>query len=118
MNWYLQVIKQYANFEGRARRKEYWMFVLINTIISYALLYSVVLLGSTGTIAYYAYSLLVLIPSIAVGIRRLHDTGKSGWWLLISLTIIGIVWLLILLCQDSEEETNEYGENPKAAIFA
>src|SRR4051795_1354498 len=80
MQWYLSVVKNYTGFQGRARRKEYWMFALINVIISIIL--SFVEKGAhIAPILTSIYSLAVLLPSIAVGMRRLHDTGRSGWWL-------------------------------------
>ncbi|WML48330.1 DUF805 domain-containing protein [Neobacillus sp. PS3-34] len=113
MQWYLNVLKNYTGFSGRARRKEYWMFFLVNAIISIVLsiLQSVADLNNLLT---GLYSLAVLLPSIAVGIRRLHDTGRSGWWLLIALIpIVGGIILLVFTCQDSQENENQYGPNPK-----
>lgn len=114
MQWYLKVLKNYVGFQGRAKRKEYWMFVLINGIISTVL----VLLGSQIEIFLFLvglYSLAVLLPSLAVSIRRLHDTGRSGWWLFISLIpLIGSIILLVFMCQDSRENENQYGANPVA----
>lgn len=114
MNWYIDVLKKYAVFSGRARRKEYWMFTLINIIISIIL---GVIDGMLGTaIIGMIYSLAVLIPCIAVSIRRLHDTGRSGWWLLIGLIpLIGLIVLIIFMVQDSESGDNQYGPNPKGA---
>jgi uncharacterized membrane protein YhaH (DUF805 family) len=115
MNWYLKVFNQYFDFSGRARRKEYWMFILFNTLISWA--FSILDFAFTTyyfTIVSYIYSMLVLIPSLAVLVRRLHDMGKSGWYvLLLFLPIIGWIWLLVLLCMESESGPNEWGENPK-----
>ena len=113
MNWYLEVLKKYAVFGGRARRKEYWMFLLFNIIISFVLGFVEVLAGGSG-IVYMLYSLAVLIPSTAVTVRRLHDTGRSGWWLLISLVpLIGVIVLLVFTVQDSNPDENQYGANPK-----
>lgn len=109
MNWYITVLKNYAVFSGRARRKEYWMFILFNIIISFAISFIEALAGGMGTIS-VIYSLAVLIPSIAVGVRRMHDTDRSGWWLL--LPIVNIVFL----CFDSQLETNRFGENPKLDV--
>jgi uncharacterized membrane protein YhaH (DUF805 family) len=121
MEWYLMVWRKYAQFTGRSRRKEYWMFALINGIIvfiPYVLgLYmltqqsnlGVALMGLLGI-----YALAGLIPSIAVGVRRLHDTNKSGWWLLISFVpFVGGLILLILMCIDGDPGDNQYGPNPK-----
>lgn len=121
MNWYLQVLKKYAVFTGRARRREYWFFVLFNIIVSIAL---AVIDGMMGSFSGGAgmgllgglYALGVLIPSIAVSVRRLHDTDRSGWWLLILLIpLIGAIVLLVFMLQDSRPGVNRYGENPKTA---
>lgn len=119
MNWYLEVLKKYAEFNGRARRKEYWMFFLISTVISIIL---AVIDSFTGTISEEAglgllsgiYALAVLIPGLAVTVRRLHDTDRSGWWILIGLIpIIGGIALLIFMVLDSTPGGNQYGPNPK-----
>lgn len=113
MDWYLKVLKNYVGFEGRARRKEYWMFVLINVIISIVLTI-VETITDIAPFLTVLYSLFVLLPSLAVTVRRLHDTGRSGWWVLISLIpLIGSIVLLVFTCQDSEEGDNQYGTNPK-----
>lgn len=113
MNWYIKVLKQYADFNGRARRQEYWMFVLFNIIISMVATALDAAVGSWGAIT-GLYGLVVLIPSLAVGVRRLHDTGKSGWMLLVAfIPVIGAIWLIILLATDSTPGNNQYGENPK-----
>ena len=114
MNWYLGVLKKYADFNGRARRKEFWMFALISFII--AVILSVVD-GMIGVPVLGAiYALNVLLPSIAVGARRFHDIGKSGWWLLIGLIpLLGGLILLIFFVLDSNPGDNKYGPNPKAA---
>lgn len=115
MQWYLEVLKKYATFSGRARRKEYWMFALISGIISLLLLGVDNLLGLPFGLQ-AIYSLLVLIPGLAVCVRRLHDIGRSAWWLLIVLfPLIGAIVLLVFACLDSQEGTNKYGPNPKAA---
>lgn len=114
MEWYLKVVKEhYADFSGRARRKEYWMFILFNFVISCVL---AVIFGRLLNVSWVSglYSLAVLVPSIAVSVRRLHDIGKSGWWLLLSLIPIVNLYLIYLLCVDSQPDTNEWGENPKA----
>jgi len=113
MNWYLEVLKKYAVFSGRARRKEYWMFFLFNIIIALVLGFIEGLVGGPGIIG-TLYSLAVLIPGIAVSIRRLHDIGRSGWWLLICLIpIIGPIVVLVFMAQDSKPGDNQYGQNPK-----
>ncbi len=119
MNWYVDVLKKYAVFEGRARRQEYWMWCLLNFII--AIVLGIVdrgaglMIGEAGTgILGSIYSLAVLCPGIAVAIRRLHDTGRSGFWLLITFVpCIGVIVLLVFLIQDSEPNANQHGPNPK-----
>jgi len=119
MNWYLEVLKKYAVFNGRARRKEYWYFLLFSILISIVLAIVDKMLGSFSTAAGMGllggiYSLAILIPSLAVSVRRLHDTGRSGWWVLIILIpLIGAIVLLIFTVQDSTPGENAYGENPK-----
>jgi uncharacterized membrane protein YhaH (DUF805 family) len=119
MNWYLKVLGQYLDFNGRARRKEYWMFVLFNTIFAISAVLLDHAFGITfGDIPYgplYAlYGLAIFIPGLAVLVRRLHDSGKSGWLVLIALIpIIGTIWILVLLLTDSESGTNKWGPNPK-----
>lgn len=119
MNWYLKCWNQYADFSGRARRKEYWIFSLINGVIIIILyILQMVMIESTlwliFPIVFFLYALAVFLPSLAVNIRRLHDIGKSGWWCLIYLIpIIGSIWLLVLMCLDSEPGENQWGENPK-----
>ena len=94
MNWYLEVLQKYAIFDGRARRTEYWMFALFNAIIYIVLLVVEGLVGGPGILG-GIYNLVVFIPSIAVTIRRLHDTDRSGWWLLIGFVpCIGIIVML------------------------
>lgn len=116
MNWYLEVLKKYAVFEGRARRKEYWMFILFNVLISIGIVIVESLIGTFGII-YVVYTLGVLIPGLAVLVRRLHDTDRSGWWVLISLVpLIGFIVLLVFVVQDGTPSQNQYGANPKDAI--
>ena len=106
MNYYLHVLKNYAEFNGRARRAEYWYFFLFNMIISFVLGY---LGGSVGIeLLSTIYSFGVLIPSIAVGIRRMHDVGKSGWFILVP------IYNIILACTEGEKQENQYGPDPKA----
>jgi len=120
MNWYLKVVRDnYANFSGRARRQEYWMFFLINVLITIGLSVVDGILGfGVGTFGLLSmlYGLAVLIPGLAVGVRRLHDTGRSGWWILIALIpLLGAIVLIIFLVMDSEPGSNQYGPNPKGA---
>ena len=123
MNWYIKVLKKYAVFSGRARRKEYWMFFLFNFIFS--LVASLIDLGiGLLTFAVFGlgllsilYALAVFVPGLAVSVRRLHDVGKSGWYLLINLIpIAGPLWFLVLACTDSQPGDNKYGPNPKEEI--
>jgi len=113
MEWYLKALRQYADFEGRARRKEYWMFTLFNLIFVILALVIDGLIG-TGAILYFIYVLATLIPNLSVSVRRLHDVGKSGWMYLIALIpLVGFIWLLVLFVTDSEPGDNIYGPNPK-----
>lgn len=119
MNWYLEALKKYAYFSGRSCRKEYWMFIFINFLIGMTLTFIDV---KTGTFNQESgigllgniYALAVLIPYIAVTFRRLHDTGRSAWWLLIIfIPLIGVIVLLAFMLQNSQEEKNNYGVSPK-----
>lgn len=113
MNWYLEVLKKYTEFSGRARREEYWMFVLFNLIIVFAISFVEGFIGSGGVIG-GLYLLAVFLPALAVAIRRLHDTGRSGWWVLIGLIpVIGGIVFFVFMVLDSQPGENEYGENPK-----
>ena len=124
MNWYLEVLRKYAVFDGRARRKEYWMFSLISILISMALGFAAGFVGTAMglssnmvTLLALVYSVAVLVPSLAVWTRRMHDTGRSGWWfLLILVPLIGAIALLVFSLQDSEPGTNAYGKNPKTSM--
>lgn len=114
MNWYLETLKKYAVFTGRARRKEYWYFALFNFIISFTLGFIEGFVGSDQSVLGLIYAFAVLLPAIGVAIRRLHDTGRSGWWFLIVLfPIIGGFVLLYFLILDSDAGDNQYGPNPK-----
>ena len=118
MSWYIKVWKNAFNFNGRAQRSEYWFFVLFNFIAGLVLGFADGILIAAlevppvlGTL----YSLAAIIPSIAVGVRRLHDIGKSGWMMLLGLIpCIGTILLIVWFCQDSEADANDYGPNPKA----
>ena len=113
MEYFIDALKKYADFTGRARRKEYWMFILFYLIFYIALTVIDAAIGSYALAA--LFSLALLLPTISIAARRLHDTGRSGWWQLISLIpILGGIVLLVFLVQDSHEE-NEYGESPKLA---
>ena len=121
MNWYLKVLKQYTDFNGRARRTEYWMFALFNMIFAtIAMVLDYVLGISFGELGFYGplyliYALAMFLPGLAVGVRRLHDVGKSGWMYLIALIpLIGAIWLLVLMVTDGESSENKYGINPES----
>jgi uncharacterized membrane protein YhaH (DUF805 family) len=120
MEWYLLVLKRYAEFTGRSRRKEYWMYTLYSIVI-YVVLYTAGLVtlmrGNIYMVFFglaFVYALAVLVPGLAVSVRRLHDIGKSGWFILICLIpLVGGVILLVLMCLDSTPGDNQYGPNPK-----
>lgn len=105
MNYYLKVLQNYANFSGRARRAEYWNFLLINIIISVVLM--LVTAKGESKILYLLYRVFIFIPSLAVGVRRMHDVNKSGWFLLIP------IYNLILACTEGTQGDNDYGTDPK-----
>jgi uncharacterized membrane protein YhaH (DUF805 family) len=121
MEWYLKVVRDnYANFSGRARRQEYWMFVLINLLITIAIAAVSFGLGAAldmpllGSL-YVIYVLALVIPSLAVAVRRLHDVGKSGWFYLITLIpLIGGIWLIILFATEGDKGNNAYGPDQKS----
>lgn len=118
MHWYVDVLKKYAVFSGRAQRAEYWMFFLFNLIIGFVLGIIEGLSGMSAnsdvSVLANLYALAILIPAIAVSVRRLHDTGRSGWWLLIAFVpILGTIVLLVFFIMDSQSGTNEFGPNPK-----
>lgn len=119
MQWYLTVLKKYFEFSGRARRAEYWYFTLFNVIFSIVLgvIDAVIAAGNTSDIGVLGglYSLALFIPSLAVAVRRLHDTGRSGWWMLmIFIPLIGVIVLLVFMVMNGEASDNEYGPDPKA----
>lgn len=121
MSWYLKVLKNYVGFSGRARRKEFWMFTLVNLIIAFVLGFVDGILGTihheTGMgLLGGVYALAMLLPSIAVTTRRLHDTNRSGWWqLLYFIPIIGALVVLIFTLMDGTPGENRFGSDPKAA---
>ncbi len=121
MSWYIAVLKKYAVFSGRARRKEFWMFVLFNVI--FALVAAVLdnILGIAiknvgyGPI-YIVYALAVLVPALAVAVRRLHDVNWSGWYILLGLIpVVGAIILIVKYCTAGTPGDNKYGPNPKSA---
>ena len=112
MNWYLAVLKNYVGFSGRAHRQEFWMFALINFLIMIGLGVIEGFLGLPGVVS-GLYSLAVLIPSIAVNFRRLHDIGKSGWWILVGFVpVLGVIVLIIFAVLPSQPQDNQYGPVP------
>lgn len=116
MNWYLHVLQNYVNFSGRAHRTEFWMFVLINLVVSLVLSmidFALGWVGPFGGALGSLYSLGVLLPTIGVSVRRLQDTGRTGlWYLLIFVPFIGALVLIFFFVQPSQPGTNQYGPNP------
>lgn len=112
MNYFIEALKKYAVFSGRARRKEYWMFALFATIISIVLAIIDYVIGVQ--ILGLVFSLAILLPGLGVTVRRLHDTGRSGWWFLFAFVpLVGCITLLVFVCLDGEAAENKYGHNPK-----
>lgn len=118
MNWYLKVLKKYTDFSGRASRREFWMFIFFNLIFATIgmLLDNVSGIAIEGILVGPIFGLLILallIPTLAVTVRRLHDVGKSGRLISIALIpLAGAIWLLVLFCMGSEPNENKYGANP------
>lgn len=113
---YKKVLKDYSNFSGRSGRYEYWNFFLANFIIMFVFSLISRALGDENNTLSSIYNLVVLLPGLAVGIRRLHDIGKSGWMLLVSLIpLIGFIWILILMVKAGDPNENEYGPAVMAA---
>ena len=123
LDYAIAVVKDnYVNFEGRARRKEYWGFILFSSLIAFGL----AILSGVGaaiseemaivlSLPYYIYVLAIMLPNIAVGIRRLHDIDKSGWWTLVGLIpVVGAIWLIVLFATEGNTSENQFGEDPKA----
>ncbi|AYA37641.1 DUF805 domain-containing protein [Hymenobacter oligotrophus] len=121
MQYFLHALKNYATFSGRARRKEYWLFTLFNLIFAVSAIVLDNLLGTALDgigygVVYGLYSLGMIIPGLAVAVRRLHDVNKSGWFMFIALVpLIGGIWLLVLMCTEGTRGDNPYGADPKAA---
>ena len=122
MSWYLQALMKYAVFSGRSRRMEYWYFVLFNILVSIvlgvidALLFGTLDSGMGVGLLSGIYGLAILIPSLAVTVRRLHDIDRSGWWILIALVpLIGTIVLLVFALLEGTAGPNRYGPNPKEA---
>jgi uncharacterized membrane protein YhaH (DUF805 family) len=123
LSWFIEALRKYAVFSGRSRRKEYWFFVLFVVIISIVLNIIDGLIGAydrsmgVGLLS-TIFSLAILIPSIAVSVRRLHDINRTGWWILIALVpLVGWIVLLVFHLQDSTPGTNRYGPNPKSTDY-
>lgn len=126
MKWFIKAFRQYADFSGRASRQEFWMFVLFNLLLAMAWAFVAGLL--TGLFGgsfdqesrlMFMYKLIAIyyavttVPAMAVGVRRLHDTGRSGWWMLIGLVpLVGSIWLIVLMCSDDNPGDNRYGSPP------
>lgn len=111
LNYYTGVLKNYAGFQGRARRAEFWQFFLVNFVIS-------ILLNIIGAAIHfsflgYIYALAVLVPMLAVAARRLHDSNRSGWWLLLYFTFVGIIVLIVFWCLEGTRGDNKHGADPK-----
>jgi uncharacterized membrane protein YhaH (DUF805 family) len=115
MEYYTRAFQNYVNFNGRDTRKQYWMFVLINIVISAAvgIVCSLVFNESVASGIDSLYGLVLLLPSLGMVIRRLHDVGRSGWWYLLVFTIIGGIVVFIFLCLPSQEGENKYGPQPE-----
>jgi len=123
MEWYLKVLKNYVGFSGRARRTEFWMFVLFNVIANVIAQILDRIFGWDGTAntgpIQMLYSLAVLLPSLAVAFRRLHDTNRSGWWILLGLIpIVGWIVLIVFYAQAGTAGANNYGPDPKGPEVA
>ena len=116
MEWYLAVLKKFSVFTGRSRRKEYWMFFLFNFLIGigFSILSLIPGIGFLFRILSVIYMLAVLLPGIAVGIRRLHDTNRTGWLLLLGLIpLVGFIILIVFTVEEGTPGDNQYGPNPK-----
>jgi uncharacterized membrane protein YhaH (DUF805 family) len=113
MHWYLEALRRYADFSGRARRREFWFFYLFHLLVVVGLMAVDVAVGVDGYLP-VIYAVGVIIPAVAVGVRRLHDTGRSAGWLLIGfIPVVGTIALVIFFVQNSQPHTNDYGPNPK-----
>jgi uncharacterized membrane protein YhaH (DUF805 family) len=116
MSWYLGVLKNYTGFAGRARRTEYWMFVLVNFIIE-LVLYILAIAVHPLIFLIFLYGLAVLVPTLAVASRRLHDINMSFWWILLGLIpLIGGIILLVFACMPGTQGPNNFGPDPKQAV--
>ena len=119
MKWYIKCFKQYADFKGRARRKEYWLFTLFNILVLTALLVLDYVIGWADDtlgfgVLYALYAIMAFIPSLAVCIRRLHDIGKSGWnYLFVLIPIVGAILMIVWFCTAGDAGENRFGDDPK-----
>lgn len=125
MYWYLKVLKQYAKFKGRARRKEYWTFILVNSPLYITFYILAVMISKSEAVnpiyiiiylILLIYFLSILIPSLAVTVRRLHDRGRSGWYILVSLIPVAGIWLIIIMAKEGDIGENKYGPDPKEEV--
>ena len=109
MNWYIDALKKYAVFAGRSRRKAFWMFWLFDIV--FTIVFSLIdrMMGGEVGVLSLLYTLATIIPYLAVSVRRMHDTGHSGWWILFPIVN------LVFLCTDSQQGDNKYGPNPKVS---
>lgn len=115
MNWFLAVVRKYAVFSGRARRKEYWMFALIYLLIAIVLAMLDGLLGGAGVLS-AILAIGLFLPSLGVTVRRLHDTDRSGWWVLVGfIPFVGWIVILVFMCLAGTPGSNQYGEDPLQA---
>ncbi len=116
-NWKRVVFSRYAMFNGRAGRAEYWLFVLVNAVVQ-IFLFALAQASAIFLILYFAFAVAILIPSLALGIRRLHDTGRSGWWLFISLVpCVGVIVLIVFLATQGPASPNQYGPAAEPATI-
>ena len=114
--YWVETFRKYATFSGRARRAEYWSFSLVNIIIGVITYFTLGLEdGDPGVMVYGLYALVTFIPGLAVTVRRLHDSGRSGWWILISIVPLVNLVMLYFMLVNSQPGDNEYGPNPKGA---
>ncbi|MEN3585325.1 DUF805 domain-containing protein [Streptomyces sp. ZYX-F-203] len=117
MQWFIEAVKKYAVFSGRARRKEYWMYFLVYLALGIVLSIVDALLGVNILVPLLWLGLF--LPSLGVTVRRLHDTGRSGWWVLITIVpLVGTIVMLVFTCLDGDSEPNKYGPNPKSPVYA
>lgn len=112
MDWFVKCLKNYVTFDGRARRKEFWFFMLVSFILGIIVQIIDAILG-TDKMLNGLLNLALFLPSLAVGARRLHDTNRSGWWQLLALTVIGIIPLIIWWASDTKQENNQWGQPAK-----